>query len=185
MLLLGTTCRTTSGNNCSHSFSDVCRPSSFNPSAFLGFVACVAMMFVVNPLFSAVAIGKSERMPYAFVIPHSYHGNRMYCIHSMSLNSNCLDLFLSLPRPCSTPPPPVVMLILFMGLFMFGPATEWGDVSQALIFYQVRAGTQCLYSKCPWALIQYVTQHLSMYVKFQRAHFTLPVSTPSTVGSVN
>jgi potassium/chloride transporter 9 len=31
-----------------------------------------------------------------------------------------------------------VMVLLFMGLFFFGPTTPWGDVSQALIFYQVR-----------------------------------------------
>ena len=30
-----------------------------------------------------------------------------------------------------------VMLLLFTGLFLFGPSTTWGDVSQALIYYQV------------------------------------------------
>lgn len=86
-----------------------------------------------------------------FIVSHTPCGSRCTYVMFMSLSPNYCSLSLpnpplldpSLPLLCPAPPflalprPLVVMLILFMGLFMFGPATEWGDVSQALIFYQV------------------------------------------------
>lgn len=35
-------------------------------------------------------------------------------------------------------PLPAVMILLFVYLLIRGPATPWGDVSQALIYHQVR-----------------------------------------------
>lgn len=79
-----------------------------------------------------------------FFVSHTPCGSRCMYVMLMLLSPNYCSLpslthpFSTLPCPFSALPRPlVVMLILFMGLFMFGPATEWGDVSQALIFYQV------------------------------------------------
>ena len=92
-------------------------------AAAIGALGCFALMFAINALYAAITFGKCKQLTSTMlhVLWHICHPS---------------------PPLSLSPPPPLlsaaVMLLLFVYLLIRGPATPWGDVSQALIYHQVR-----------------------------------------------
>ena len=76
--------------------------------AALGALSCIVLMFYINAAYAGVTMGM-----------------RMRCILHTYIVSIDVDVCIA------------VMVILFIYLLLRGPATPWGDVSQALIYHQV------------------------------------------------